>query len=326
MTSTRLVGTTDLRGRDPRRNRPRAPYTAVWALLCTLALCAEAQAIDGPADAPPPDPRIVRVTANDRAIPVIRTAPGITTMISLPEPAAEAICGDLYDEQTNAGGFVVQRSGRDVFVKPLSAPRETNLFLKTARATYAFELVVVAQPKAMHVVYVDGAAPTQPFEAERAACERERAELREALVAARAGATAHSSQREELSRGVREQSEQLARSWVEAAVARDGAMMEIVRRARREGGLEVRLGPAVLSVGGRSYLPCVIRNLSGRAVTVSSAEFGGEPARRAALELALKPGESRSAVAVFDGPPPGRVPLRLLGPSRTPLLTLHPFE
>ena len=42
-------------------------------------------------------------------------------MVSLPEEAREAVCGDLYDAQSGSGGFVIQRSGRDLFLKPLRA-------------------------------------------------------------------------------------------------------------------------------------------------------------------------------------------------------------
>src|SRR5436309_11926028 len=40
---------------------------------------------------------VAHVAAGGGTIPLIRTAHGLTTMISLPEEAKEAICGDLYD-------------------------------------------------------------------------------------------------------------------------------------------------------------------------------------------------------------------------------------
>jgi hypothetical protein len=108
---------------------------------------------------------VVRVVAGGAEIPVIRTARGVTTMLSLPEEAREAVCGDLYDPETGAGGFVIRRSGRDLFLKPLRAGGVSNLFVKTERATYAFELVVVSPRRAMRIVYVESAAPAPPVPA-----------------------------------------------------------------------------------------------------------------------------------------------------------------
>lgn len=101
-----------------------------------------------------PSEPVARLASGGETIPVVRTARGVTTMLSLPEEAREAVCGDLFDPSTGAGGFVVQRSGRDLFLKPLREAGTSNLFVKTERATYAFELVVVPQEEAMRIVYV----------------------------------------------------------------------------------------------------------------------------------------------------------------------------
>jgi hypothetical protein len=127
------------------------------AALATSALCPAAadSAAAGQRESPRRAPSVVRVVSGGDELPVIRTACGLTTMLSLPEEAREAICGDLFDPQTGAGGFVIQRSGRDLFLKPLRAAGASNLFVKTERATYGFELEVVAPSRAMRIVRVE---------------------------------------------------------------------------------------------------------------------------------------------------------------------------
>jgi hypothetical protein len=118
------------------------------------------------------EPRVVRLVSGGETIPVVLTARGVTTMLTLPEEAREAVCGDLYDPQTSSGGYVVQRSGRDLFLKPLRAAGVSNLFVKTERATYAFELEVVAPERAMRIVRVALAPEARPERALEAAFER----------------------------------------------------------------------------------------------------------------------------------------------------------
>lgn len=98
----------------------------------------------------------------------IKTAQGITTMIRFPEAVQEIICGDLYDERTGKGTFVVQRSGtnehpgNEVFVKPVSSKGASNMFVKTdGKHTYSFDLTIVATVQAHRMVNVtDLAAAT----------------------------------------------------------------------------------------------------------------------------------------------------------------------
>ncbi len=106
----------------------------------------------------------------------IRTAQGITTRITFPEPVQEIICGDLYDPGTGKGTFVAQRGGsaerpsNDVFIKPIAARGMSNLFVKTGengQHTYNFDLEVVPVAQAQRVVNVTlpAPAPTQGSEA-----------------------------------------------------------------------------------------------------------------------------------------------------------------
>ena len=177
-------------------------------------------------------------------------------MLSLPEEAREAVCGDLYDPQSGDGGFVIQRSGSDLFVKPLRAAGGTNLFVKTECATYAFELVVVAPARAMRIVHVEP-APARARE-ERDHLSRDRAALdadRAAFERERAAAAADLERRRaDLDRQAGERAEALARELVVASV-RDGAIsVPVTRRDARGRGIEVELGGALLSIGGRAYL------------------------------------------------------------------------
>jgi hypothetical protein len=146
----------------PRRIRGAAAILVAAALVAWPAAAQERRT----------GPRVVRLVSGGETIPVVLTARGVTTMLSLPEEAREAVCGDLYDPQTSSGGYVVQRSGRDLFLKPLRAAGVSNLFVKTERATYAFELEVVAPERAMRIVRVALAPEARPERALEAAFER----------------------------------------------------------------------------------------------------------------------------------------------------------
>jgi type IV secretory pathway VirB9-like protein len=95
----------------------------------------------------------------------LKTAQGITTMIRFPEAVQEIICGDLYDQGTGKGTFVVQRSGtsdhpgNEVFVKPVASRGASNMFVKTdGKHTYSFDLTIVSTAQAHRMVNVTDAA------------------------------------------------------------------------------------------------------------------------------------------------------------------------
>ena len=102
-------------------------------------------------------------------IGVVKTAVGITTRISFPDPVQEIICGDLYDAATGKGTFVIQRSGsvekpgNDVFVKPVAAKGLSNMFVKAGdgKHTYNFDLKIVPVEQAHRVVNVTDAPAEQ---------------------------------------------------------------------------------------------------------------------------------------------------------------------
>jgi hypothetical protein len=90
-------------------------------------------------------------------IGVIKSAQEITTRISFPQPVREVICGDLYDSTTGKGSFVVQRSGRDIFLKPIVTKGLSNMFVKTGEKVdriYNFDLEIVPSNSAYRIVNV----------------------------------------------------------------------------------------------------------------------------------------------------------------------------
>ena len=94
--------------------------------------------------------------AKDQIV-TLKTAPGITTRVVFPEPVREIICGDLYDETTGRGSFVVQRSGKDVFLKPVTAKGLSNMFVKIGVSNeyvYSFDLSIVSVQQAFRIVNI----------------------------------------------------------------------------------------------------------------------------------------------------------------------------
>jgi len=59
------------------------------------------------------------MTLGPNQIGVVKSAQEITTRITFTQPVKEVICGDLYDNTSGTGSFVVQRSGKDIFLKPI---------------------------------------------------------------------------------------------------------------------------------------------------------------------------------------------------------------
>jgi hypothetical protein len=93
----------------------------------------------------------------------VKTAQGISTRMTFPDPVYEIICGDLYDAASGKGLFVVQGSGDErqrgnsVYLKPVAAKGMSNLFVTTGekgKNTYNFDLEIVPIAQAHRVVNV----------------------------------------------------------------------------------------------------------------------------------------------------------------------------
>jgi TonB family protein len=110
------------------------------------------------AQAPPASPApIVTIRLSKDQIATVKTAPGITTRLVFLEQVREIICGDLYDAASGRGSFVVQRGGKDVFLKPVASKGLSNMFVKIGQddeAVYSFDLLIVPANQAYRIVNV----------------------------------------------------------------------------------------------------------------------------------------------------------------------------
>ena len=123
-------------------------------------------------------PGIIFVDVSADSITTIRTAQNIVTRVALTGEAKEAICGDLFDAASNTGSFVISKTGNDVFIKPVVTKGQTNLFIKTDKEVYNFDLVVVPAAQAYRVVNINLPPYAQQIEQQKAAARREIAEER----------------------------------------------------------------------------------------------------------------------------------------------------
>ncbi len=107
---------------------------------------------------------ITTLTLGPNQIGLVKTTPGITTRIAFSEPVKEIICGDLYDTNTGKGSFVVQRSDKDVFLKPVVSKGLSNLFVKTGERgenVYSLDLLIVPVAEAYRMVTI-ASGPASP--------------------------------------------------------------------------------------------------------------------------------------------------------------------
>ena len=131
--------------------KPMLTFRGSFLVLLSLPGLATAQV---PVQAQAP---IITIRLSKDQIATLKTAPGITTRIVFPEPVTEIICGDLYDPATGRGAFVVQRDGKDVFLKPVATKGLSNMFVKTGQSdenVYSFDLVIVTADRANRIVNV----------------------------------------------------------------------------------------------------------------------------------------------------------------------------
>jgi hypothetical protein len=263
------------------------------------------------------------VTPQD--IVTVRTSLGMITRIALPEEPKEAMCGDLYDSGTNTGTFVITKSGNDVYVKPMNAKGQTNLFVETTSNVYNFDLTIVPPKDAHRVVSVN-----VPNYESKLDAMREKA--REEIAAERAQMESEVNKKLEDRRRELEQQNEKAlaeeqkklratadRRANDFAARRfaDGIMQGFEAVALREKrgdltGLEVVLDDSAYIFEGKLYVRYRLSNKTGEEVTYTEPRIilrGGEKDRAVTASImtsrgdfVVPAGESAYGVAVFERP------------------------
>lgn len=124
--------------------------------MLVAATVSGAQSGTTPPPSSAPSSGIIFVDVTPDTITMIKTAQNVVTRVALPAKAEQAICGDVFDAASGTGTFVIDRSGNDVFIKPLATKGSTNLFIKTeGGVVYNFDLTVVTTAQAYRVVNVN---------------------------------------------------------------------------------------------------------------------------------------------------------------------------
>lgn len=176
-------------------------FTPVAALALTLvaASVCGAQSGGNPPPASSPASGIIFVDVTPDSIVTIKTAQNVVTRVALPAEAKQAICGDVFDAASGTGTFVIDRSGNDVFIKPLATKGQTNLFIKTEKEVYNFDLTVVTTAQAYRVVNVNLPPYERQIAEQKATAAREIARDRAAMEAEISGKLADRQRELELS-------------------------------------------------------------------------------------------------------------------------------
>jgi len=278
------------------------------ALPLSTALAAQAQS------------PIMSMTLGTDQIGKIRTALGLSTRVSFPEPVKEIICGDLYDPAGGKGSFVVQRGENDVFIKPIVSKGLSNMFVKTGERgdhIYNFDLEIVPAAQALRVVNIN--SPRAAEREEQSAPDSRRAETDqqaqqkadEILRKARLDAAKIVSEAEEQAAAVNRQAAERTQTEIERRFT--NALMLGVREAKINNPrvmakkVSITLDPRVLTFDEKAYLRYTIQNGGD-----SDFEFGGvsieaPPGKQLPVEIVqsksenrVGPGESLTGIVVFD--------------------------
>ncbi|HEY6331669.1 MAG TPA: hypothetical protein VI756_20250 [Blastocatellia bacterium] len=275
---------------------------------------------------------IVTMTLGSDQIGQIRSAQEITTRISFPEAVKEIICGDLYDSTTGKGSFVVQRSDKDVFVKPIASKAISNLFVKTGEKgehIYNFDLSIVPVGLAYRVVNVVSAAPVgsggqggdKTDDAARGAEQNANDTIRKAreqasriLDQAQQSATEIKRQAEENAAEIDKKNEADAKSEIEQRFAtalmlglREVRIKETKTAAKK---IAFTLDRSLLQFADKAYLRFVIRNNGSEVFSFAAImlEAGSDQQPKIIPVQVLQnkpentvgPTESLTGVVVFD--------------------------
>lgn len=297
-------------------------------VLCVLA-CAGAALAQSP---------IVTLQLGPEQIGVVKTSVGISTRITFPEPVAEIICGDLYNAADGKGTFVVarggsdQKPGNDVYVKPVSAKGQSNMFVKTGdgKHTYNFDLSIVTPAQAHRLINVTDAAPTaapggtaasQPApcpDAERISADAEeqgRRKADEILRNARQQADRITGEAEAKLAEANRQSAERAGQETDRRFVQALMLLREIRianpKATTKKKIIVSLEPSrVLLFGDKAYIRYTIQNAGGEDFSFSTLtlETGeGSAAKPLTVEMVqnkpenrLTAGETLTGILAFD--------------------------
>lgn len=106
---------------------------------------------------------VTTMTLGPNDMGTVKTAPGITTRISLGEPVKQVICGDPYDPISGRGKFLVESIENEVYIKPVGDKGASNLFIKVGEKKsdqhiYNFDLFIVPVEEANRVINVINSA------------------------------------------------------------------------------------------------------------------------------------------------------------------------
>jgi hypothetical protein len=299
-------------------------FMPLWAAL--LSAQAEAQ--------------ITTVPLGPETIATIRSSVGNTTRVVFPEPIDEIVCGDLYDEASGKGTFVILKGENDFFIKPVVAKGQSNMFVKTAgkKKTYNFKLEVVPANQAhftVNVVDLRPAAPSPENPAQpangnpgatpcitEADLEKRKAEIEQAgqlkadeiIRKARDEANRITNEAEtrvaELNRKASDNAPQLSeRRFIQTLLA--GVQRLAVNTTRgvvRK--VSITLDPEIYVFDGKAYLRYTIHNTSDKdfLYTAIGVETGAPKAlqpipvelTQSKSENTLAPTETLSGVITFD--------------------------
>jgi hypothetical protein len=276
------------------------------------------------------------MTLGPDQIGTVKTAQGITTRISFPEPVQEIICGDLYDSSSGRGTFVLQRGGtdqkpgNDVFLKPVASKGKSNLFVKVGengKHTFNFVLTVVSIEQAHLVVNV-----TSPQSSTDASSGSETPPSSEDMGKRRADIEQQARQEaDEILRNARQQANRITadaqarvqeleqQSLVRSAQAAEDRFVRELMFGLREtkisnpralaGKRVIALDSRMLAFGEKNYLRYTITNNDVTEFLFGSIslEAGTKDTQPVAAKITqsktenkLNPGESLAGVISFD--------------------------
>lgn len=281
---------------------------------------------------------ITSMSLGPDSIGKVRTALGITTRISFPEPVLEIVCGDLYDPASGKGTFVAQPSGTkedpgyDVFVKPVAGKGLSNMFVTTGKGkkrTYNFDLEVVTVAQAHRIVTVLDSRPlaTPPDPANgspgssgnggedpAAGLERMKAEA-EQQVRQKAGEILRSAQQQadrkvaeaearaiEVDREASARAAQTIEKRFLQALILGLREIKISKPVVTQKKLVVKLDPSVLLFDDKAYLRYTIQNTSDSDLVFGSVslETGLTPKETLPITFELNPSKAENKLSTGE--------------------------